>query len=162
LRRAAGSASTGASRSTAAPNPSATIKPQSSGIASRGKFSGTAKILRDREIEPVAKLAVLRPLDVAAEILHGGLHLHDQQLAGAPERHHVRPAPVGERDLGQAGVAALGQRTANASGQQEAERKVLDGGVGHEWSLTRLKECMQWAIEYDRAAPARNMGTPGI
>src|SRR5690349_4041074 len=43
LRRAAASASIGASRRTAPPNPSATIRPQSSGIASRGKSSATAK-----------------------------------------------------------------------------------------------------------------------
>ena len=115
-RRAAASGVATPSRRTAAPNPSATIRPHSSGMRRDGKP------LRHREIEAVREIAIAAPFAVGAEIGDRGFDFDDDQIARPAERQDVGAAAIGEREFEQAGIAELGERAAGAARQTLGQR----------------------------------------
>jgi hypothetical protein len=70
---------------------------------------------RDGEIELVAEFGIERPFVIGMEVLGRGFDLDDPNLAPVAERHDVGAPAIGERQLAEAGKAALAQHAADAA-----------------------------------------------
>ena len=86
------------------------------------------KVVRDREIKTICKIAVTRPLAIGAEIGDRALDFDNQEVAGFAKREDVGAAPVDERKFDEAGIAELIERSADAAREEGGCRRGIDAG----------------------------------
>ncbi len=102
---------------TAAPYPSASMKP-----ASSGKISAGTRGVGGEE-EPIAMLAIVGPFSVDAKVFDRGFDLHDPEFAVRPEPYDVGTAARSEAQFAHHVKAGRTEHPANATLNGE-------GGIG--------------------------------
>jgi len=86
------------------------------------------KVVWNREIKSICKIAVGDPLAIGTEIGDRTLDLDDHEVAVLPKAKNISAATVGERKLQKAGIAELVQRTAYTAREQRGGRCGVESG----------------------------------
>ena len=88
------------------------------------------KVVRDREIQTIRKIAITRPFAIAAKIGDRALDFDNHEVARLAEPEDIGAAPVDERKFDEAGIAELVEGAADAPGEKRGCRQGLGGGRG--------------------------------